>query len=531
MNEKKICFIWNVQSEEYYRESEKYVDSLIVPQGFEIDKVVVHDKNYAKAYNIAMTSSDAKYKVYLQDTIFIINKKFIHDFLQILQDDEVGLVGILGAKTIPTSGIWQESRHKVGKQYLGNSDKIESIAFGDVVVENYEEVKALDGVLLVSQQDILWRQDIFTGRYYYDSAQCAEFAKQGYKLVVANQENPWCLHDVIEKDSKEEFETSREHFLDEYSSDIYPLVSILLPTYNRPEYFQIALESALNQTYKNIEIIVGDNSTNVDTKELIQKYLEKYNCIKYINNGGNIRAESWIKIYQNSKGQFINFLMDDDLFHPEKIRLMMNYYLEYNNISLVTSYRQLIDEKGKSLPDRVATQKLFDKDTIINGRELARYMLFSTLNVIGEPTTTLVRKSDIDGRIGNFMGKTYMILTDITQWLESLKKGDAVYIAETLSYFRQHGGQDQRRPYYSLLGAIDRFNFIHDSFKEKLYIYNENEYLKLLDIWYKSNKEYIEQLDDIKKDPYFDENKVQVYITCIEEAKEILNKSIIWSSI
>ncbi|MGQ0453214.1 glycosyltransferase family 2 protein, partial [Bacillus sp. SS-TM] len=64
-----------------------------------------------------------------------------------------------------------------------------------------------------------------------------------------------------------------------------PLVSILIPTYNRPHYFKIALESALAQTYSNIEIIIGDDSTNDETATLIrEQYLPNYKNITYIRN-------------------------------------------------------------------------------------------------------------------------------------------------------------------------------------------------------------------------------------------------------
>ena len=64
-----------------------------------------------------------------------------------------------------------------------------------------------------------------------------------------------------------------------------PLVSILIPTYNRPHYFKIALESALAQTYSNIEIIIGDDSTNDETETLIhEQYLPHYKNVTYIRN-------------------------------------------------------------------------------------------------------------------------------------------------------------------------------------------------------------------------------------------------------
>ena len=62
----------------------------------------------------------------------------------------------------------------------------------------------------------------------------------------------------------------------------YPLVSILIPTYNRPHYFQLALNSALAQTYPNIEIIIGDDSTDNKTQELVRKLIYLYTKILYI---------------------------------------------------------------------------------------------------------------------------------------------------------------------------------------------------------------------------------------------------------
>ena len=62
-----------------------------------------------------------------------------------------------------------------------------------------------------------------------------------------------------------------------------PLVSIMIPTYNRPELFEKTLQSALAQSYDNIEILVNDNSTNEDTSTLIRKY-ECDSRLKYYSN-------------------------------------------------------------------------------------------------------------------------------------------------------------------------------------------------------------------------------------------------------
>lgn len=523
MNNRKICFIWNVQNEEYYSESVKYVDALVVPEGYIVEKVAVADDNYAKAYNEAITISDAKYKVYIYDAIFIINKFFIYDMLRIFQKKEIGLFGVLGSKTIPTSGAWQESRHKRGRKYIYDGNKIQHISF-DSEDDNQDNVMALDGSLLATQYDVSWREDLFKNKYYYDLAQGIEFRHKGYEVVVAKQEEPWVLHDST-ADNEEQFNQAKEVFLEEYSKAIYPLVSILIPTYNRPDYFKLALESALSQTYRNIEIVIGDNSTNDATQKLMQPYLAKYKNINYINNGGNIGVQSFYNIFDKSNGEFVNYLMDDDLFHPEKIRIMMDFYIGYSDITLVTSHRQPIDENGVFLLDCSATQKIVFKTSIIQGEELARGMLFNNLNFIGEPTTVLIKRSFIkNGKIGTFIGKSYRILCDITQWLEMLQYGNGVYIADTLSYFRMHIGQDQYNYYTQLLSAIDQFEYITECYKVNLYIKNKSEFLQLLNNWYNNNSEYSKLAEELKRDERYTEEVMQQYLYYLECGKKILEK-------
>ncbi|WP_197233410.1 glycosyltransferase [Bacillus cereus] len=96
------------------------------------------------------------------------------------------------------------------------------------------------------------------------------------------------------------------------------MVSVLIPTYNRPKYFQLSLESAIKQIYINIKIITTDNSINNETYNFIQPYLKKYNNIFYYKNptviGG---ARNFINAYKKSNGEYINFLMDDTIFSNE----------------------------------------------------------------------------------------------------------------------------------------------------------------------------------------------------------------------
>jgi glycosyltransferase involved in cell wall biosynthesis len=221
-----------------------------------------------------------------------------------------------------------------------------------------------------------------------------------------------------------------------------PLVSVLIPAYNRPHYLRLALESALGQTYRNIEIIVCDDSTNNEVRDMMAPYVAKYPFIQYVKNEKVLFVENWKKCFQLASGEYINYLMDDDLFHPQKIEKMLPFFLERDDISLVTSFRQLIDGVGNPLPPLEVTQRLYEETTIIDGIELGNRMLTTGWNLVGEPTTVLFRKKDLGEPYGIYRGKQYTCLNDTATWISLLSKGNAVYYPEALSYFRLHPSQN-----------------------------------------------------------------------------------------
>jgi len=222
-----------------------------------------------------------------------------------------------------------------------------------------------------------------------------------------------------------------------------PLVSILIPTHNRPQMFEVALKSAIAQTYLNIEIIISDNSDDDITQSLIKSYLDNHKNIIYIRCQGVSAGQNFLNCLEHSLGEYINILFDDDVFMPEKIERMLHYYLAYPEIGFVTSSRQVIDQEGSILPPKTTTKALFQQDTRIGGRSLGEFILSEGRNVVGEPTTVLLRRSDIPNGFGMFCKHQFIVLSDVATWLSILAYKDCVYISEPLSQFRLHAGQDQ----------------------------------------------------------------------------------------
>ncbi|MEK4418394.1 glycosyltransferase family 2 protein [Bacillus sp. FSL K6-0268] len=258
-----------------------------------------------------------------------------------------------------------------------------------------------------------------------------------------------------------------------------PLVSIIIPTYNRLNYFQQALKSALAQTYRNIEIVVVDDSTNYETYNLIQHYLIKYPYIRYYRNKTNIGgALNFIQGFEYSNGEYVNFLMDDDIFHPEKIETMIAYFLNdtTNEISLVTSYRPFIDENGNNIPDNIYNQKRFNEITLVNGIKAASSII-SEFNWIGEPTTPLFRKKDLLEPFGVFSGRLYRSGVDIAAWLHLLSKGNLVYIPLPLSNLRIHSNNISKDTNMLLYAVQDLIHLLFHCRQHK-YLLEPSEYQK-----------------------------------------------------
>ncbi len=250
-----------------------------------------------------------------------------------------------------------------------------------------------------------------------------------------------------------------------------PKVSILIPTHNRPKYFEIALQSALSQTYSNIEIIISDNSENTQTWTVASRYLGEKKDIYYLRTKETIGLENFYNAYKLATGDYIAYLMDDDIFHAEKVSRMVDCFLGNPTVGLVTSFRQLIDSEGKFLPPVPSTEKLLSTDAVISGKSIGRYMLEHGSNVIGEPTTAMVRRTDIPKGLGWYRGKQYRLLTDVATWLSILEENDCAYLSDPLSYFRLHNGQDQKRSENVRWNAsLEWFELLIDAHKNKQFL-------------------------------------------------------------
>jgi len=230
-----------------------------------------------------------------------------------------------------------------------------------------------------------------------------------------------------------------------------PLVSILMPSFN-PRYFETALQSALAQTYRNLEIWVTDDCRTQGIEEIVLRYAEKDSRIKYMRNpdaGTDIGRKNHNLAFRQASGEFIKFLNDDDWLAPNCVERMLECFTEHPDIALVTSKRQRIDKNGEFMADIGATQAPVSTDSRIDGLSLGVALLSTGINFVGEPTTVMFRKSDLIEVRPDFMSfdnQAVAWASDVAIYLNLLLKGDAIYLVEALSHFRVHEEQTQALP-------------------------------------------------------------------------------------
>ncbi len=121
--------------------------------------------------------------------------------------------------------------------------------------------------------------------------------------------------------------------------DEYPLVSVIIPTHNRANMVSRAIESVLNQTYKNLELIIVDDCSEDNTGEVVRKYKDLDNRVSYWRNEPNIGPGASRNLgVSKAKGQLVAFLDDDDEWLPFKLELQAPVAQNYSVVGSLLTY-------------------------------------------------------------------------------------------------------------------------------------------------------------------------------------------------
>lgn len=221
MNNFKFAFIICSNNDLLLEEAIHYINHLIIPKGYETELLIINDSpSITKGYNDAMNQTDAKYKIYMHQDVYVLNRNLLSDLLSIFQSDpQIGMIGMVGYETVAPNGImWNQKRfgnlyrRKPDFSYPPLSDYHYNLS-----KDRYSYVAEIDGFFMVSAYDLPWDTEILKGWDFYDVFQCIRFLSNGLKIVVPHQKHPWCMHDDNQLLNLQNYNYYRKIFLDMYS--------------------------------------------------------------------------------------------------------------------------------------------------------------------------------------------------------------------------------------------------------------------------------------------------------------------------
>lgn len=230
-----------------------------------------------------------------------------------------------------------------------------------------------------------------------------------------------------------------------------PLVSICIPTFNGEKFIAEALQSAINQTYKNIEIIISDDDSSDDTLKIVNEILvlEQIPFAVYKHKPNGIGA-NWNNCVRKANGDYIKFLFQDDLLRTDCIEKMVALALLDKQVGLVYSKRTIIYDSNNSEHlvwvkfCGILHKKWFAVNVeqgILEGKKYLSdlYLFNDSINKIGEPTAVLINRQCFE-KVSYFDQSLKQSL-DIEYWYRLMKYFKVAFVDEELVCFRLHNEQ------------------------------------------------------------------------------------------
>lgn len=186
------------------------------------------------------------------------------------------------------------------------------------------------------------------------------------------------------------------------------LVSIIMPTYNCAKFIKETIQSVLNQTYENWELVIVDDCSNDNTEEIVESFNDKR--IKYHklekNSGAAVARTTAMKM---AIGNYMAFLDSDDLWKKEKLEKQLEFMKKNNYNFTCTAYEQ-IDEEGNKLNKIIKTKKKANYNRILLDCPVGNSTVMYNVDNLGKFEVPNIRKRNDDAL-----------------WLQMLKKEKFIY--------------------------------------------------------------------------------------------------------
>lgn len=238
-----------------------------------------------------------------------------------------------------------------------------------------------------------------------------------------------------------------------------PFVSIIIPNYNHAKFLNQRINSVLNQTYKNYEIIILDDNSKDNSIDIIKQHESNEHISHIVTNTQNSGSPfiQWQKGLKLAKGEIIWIAESDDACENELLETLINEFNKDEDCVLAFCKSIKIDTNGNRIGEVGMKTDLHIDGKSFFDKYLYRYCF------INNASSAIFRKdvlAKIDWRHTNFKGSGDWIL-----WIEISRCGNVAYINQPLNFFRIHGTNTTTQQLYSGKNeaeAIEVYRFMKD---------------------------------------------------------------------
>jgi glycosyltransferase involved in cell wall biosynthesis len=217
-----------------------------------------------------------------------------------------------------------------------------------------------------------------------------------------------------------------------------PLVSVVLASYNHVKFIKKAVASVLDQTYKNLELIVLDDGSTDGTPDIVEEIHDSR--LKLIKLSPNRRFHPRNLGVKMAKGKYIAFQNSDDVWMPAKLKLQIDWMEKNRQTSICFTKLKVINEKNKEIKRSWAHTNLADGNK--NNDAWLRLLFYSGINF---GIASAVVRRDMINKIGGFC-ENMVQLADYDLWVRLLGLGQIYIVNETLTEMRLIKGVNLSNP-------------------------------------------------------------------------------------
>jgi len=232
-----------------------------------------------------------------------------------------------------------------------------------------------------------------------------------------------------------------------------PLVSICIPTYNNARFLRESLDSIVNQTYLNKEIIVSDNASTDETEKIVKEYVEKYK-VKYYRNEKNIGAEAnFTRCIELANGEFIAIYHSDDIYDKDMVTIQVEYLINHPNSGAVSTFSRHINEEGNVFKIGGFPSEFTKK----NSNEYNFEEIFRTIMKCGNflvCPSFMVRANIYKTEIKKYRYNKFKSSSDLDVWFRILKKYNIGILPYNLMSYRHSKTQYS----YQIKSRVNEFS-------------------------------------------------------------------------